>query len=211
MITKKYTKPQYWEEAKAFLIKNDKVLMKVITETDDNKYLQRTCTGFETLANAIIGQQISILAANSIAEKIKKNIGKINRGNINSASTAKLKNSGLSHRKILYLKDLARLACNKPNYFSNLNKLDDDHVISELCKLYGIGEWTAQMYLMFQMLRPNILPMGDVGFINSMKKVYNLSQDAEKRIIKITSNWNPYTTVGVWYIWRVTDPEVVQY
>ena len=211
MIIKKHNKPEYWEIAKSFLINKDQTLKKVIHIVDDNKFLQRTCSGFQTLANAIIGQQISILAADSITKKIHNNIGRITAKNICSASANKLRESGLSHRKIIYLKDLAKLVIDKPNYFSKLNKLDDADVVVELCKLYGIGEWTAQMYLIFQMLRPNVLPMGDVGFINSMKKVYNIEENFEKKIISIADNWKPYMTVGVWYVWRVTDPEVVQY
>ena len=211
MIIKKHHKPKYWEKAKSFLIKKDQTLKEVICKVDDDKFLKRTCTGFQTLANAIIGQQISILAADSITKKIHENIGRISIKNINSAPEDKLRKSGLSYRKIKYLKDLSKLASEKPNYFSNLNKLDDDNVVAELCKLYGIGEWTAQMYLIFQMLRPNVLPMGDVGFINSMIKVYNIEKNVDEKIINIAGNWIPYMTVGVWYIWRVTDPEIVQY
>ena len=83
--------------------------------------------------------------------------------------------------------------------------------VTRLCKLKGIGEWTAQMYLMFQLNRPNIMPMGDIGFINSAKRVYKIKEPVKKNIIKISKKWGNYKTIAVWYIWRITDPEVVQY
>ena len=99
-----------------------------------------------------------------------------------------------------------------PKFFYNFKYLTDASIIEELCLFKGIGEWTAQMYLIFQLNRQNVLPLGDLGFINSTVKLYDLPKvNNLKKIIKLSNNWHPYRTVAVWYIWRIIDPDVVQY
>ena len=211
MTTKYNQKPIYWEKAKKYLIKNDPVLRKIIKSINSNNFLLRNSTSFQTLANAIIGQQISVAAASSVLRKLKSKIKIISAKNIYSASKNVLANSGLSRQKITYLKILSEKFVKEPNYFYGFKNLEDDVIISRLCKLKGIGEWTAQMYLIFQLNRPNVLPLADIGFINSATRIYKLNKSKLSDIISISKKWGNYKTVAVWYIWRVIDPEVVQY
>ncbi len=211
-MTIKYNKkPIYWGKAKKYLIKNDPILRKIIKSINSNHFLLRNSTSFQTLANAIIGQQISIAAASSVLRKLESKIKIISAKNIYSTSKNVLANSGLSRQKITYLKILSEKFVKEPNYFYGFKNLEDDVIISRLCKLKGIGEWTAQMYLIFQLNRPNVLPLADIGFINSVTRIYKLNEPKLSDIISISKKWGKYKTVAVWYIWRIIDPEVVQY
>ena len=211
MLTKYNAKPDYWDKGRRYIIKNDIILRDIILSVDTSHSLTRTQSSFQTLAVAIIGQQISVAAASSVLSKLKINIKSLTANNLFSASNRLLKNSGLSRQKIEYLKILSEKFVKCPKFFYGFKHMDDEEVIAKLCELKGIGEWTAQMYLMFQLNRPNVMPMGDIGFINSAKRVYKIKEPVNKNIIKISKKWGNYKTIAVWYIWRITDPEVVQY
>ena len=204
-------KPEYWERAKKILRNNDPVLSKIISATPNNQYLTINKKPFETLANAIIGQQISVMAAASILRKLNSKIPSISAKNINKLHHMTLKSCGLSKQKILYLKILSNMCICKPTLFTDLKHLSNNDIICELTKLKGIGEWTAQMYLIFQLNRQDVVPMLDIGFINSFKKIYKINDIKSKKSEQILQSWKPYSTVAVWYIWRVIDPDVVQY
>ena len=204
-------KPEYWERAKKILRNNDPVLSKIISATPNNQYLTINKKPFETLANAIIGQQISVMAAASILRKLNSKIPSISAKNINKLHHMTLKSCGLSKQKILYLKILSNMCTCKPTLFTDLKHLSNNDIIAELTKLKGIGEWTAQMYLIFQLNRQDVVPMLDIGFINSFKKIYKINDIKSKKSEQILQSWKPYSTVAVWYIWRVIDPDVVQY
>ena len=204
-------KPEYWERAKKILRNNDPILSKIISATASNQYLTINKKPFETLANAIIGQQISVMAAASILRKLNSKIPSISAKNINKLHHMTLKSCGLSRQKILYLKILSNMCTCKPTLFTDLKHLSNNDIIDELTKLKGIGEWTAQMYLIFQLNRQDVVPMLDIGFINSFKKIYKINDINSKKSEQILQSWKPYSTVAVWYIWRVIDPDVVQY
>ena len=204
-------KPEYWERAKKILRNNDPILSKIISATASNQYLTINKKPFETLANAIIGQQISVMAAASILRKLNNKIPSISAKNINKLHHMTLKSCGLSRQKILYLKILSNMCTCKPTLFTDLKHLSNNDIIDELTKLKGIGEWTAQMYLIFQLNRQDVVPMLDIGFINSFKKIYKINDIKSKKSEQILQSWKPYSTVAVWYIWRVIDPDVVQY
>ena len=204
-------KPEYWEKAKKILRKNDPILSKIILATSSNQYLTINKKPFETLANAIIGQQISVMAAASILKKLNNKIPSISAKNINKLHHMTLKSCGLSRQKILYLRILSNMCICKPSLFTDLKHLSNNDIIAELTKLKGIGEWTAQMYLIFQLNRQDVVPMLDIGFINSFKKIYKINDIKSKKSEQILQSWKPYSTVAVWYIWRVIDPDVVQY
>ena len=204
-------KPEYWERAKKILRNNDPVLSKIISATPNNQYLTINKKPFETLANAIIGQQISVMAAASILRKLNNKIPSISAKNINKLHHMTLKSCGLSRQKILYLRILSKMCICKPSLFTDLKHLSNNDIIAELTKLKGIGEWTAQMYLIFQLNRQDVVPMLDIGFINSFKKIYKINDIKSKKSEQILQSWKPYSTVAVWYIWRVIDPDVVQY
>ena len=204
-------KPDYWDDAKSFLKKSDPLMKKIIQTTDNKQYLTINSTPFQTLANAIIGQQVSVSAASSMLKKLKLGINGFSPIKVRNATDIKLKRAGLSRQKIEYLKLLSEQFVKDSRYFNNLKRLEDDLVVDELVKLKGIGEWTAQMYLIFQLNRPNVMPMADIGFLNSAKKLYKIKEPIDKNLLKIAKNWGDYKTVAVWYIWRIIDPEVVQY
>ena len=212
MTNKYYKRPIYWNKAIDYLKKNDPILKQILIKAKRDIFLTRNCTPFQTLINAILGQQISVKAATSVAKKLQEKTKKINPTNIYNASAQKLRGCGLSKQKIVYLKEISKKFLAAPRFFYNFKYLDDETIIQKLCMLKGIGEWTAQMYLIFQLNRPNVLPLGDLGFINSTTKLYKLSSKNNlKKITELSNNWIPYKTVAVWHIWRIIDADVVQY
>ena len=212
MIKKKNKKPHYWLNAVKHLQSNDPVLSKLINKHRSKTYLISTNSVFITLTKIIIGQQISIEVANSIESKIKKLLGNINPKRILATPDQHLRNCGLSFRKVTYIKGVAEIIKSEPNFFSNLETLDDRDAIKELVKLYGIGLWSAEMFLIFHFNRQNILPLGDIGLINSYCKNYKIKRDVFiKKISKTRKLWEPYCTVATWYLWRDIDEDVVQY
>ena len=212
MIKKKSKKPCYWLNAVKHLQSNDPVLSKLINKHRSKTYLISENSTFITLTKIIIGQQISIEVANSIEGKIKKLLGNINPKKILATPDQHLRNCGLSFRKVTYIKGIAEIIKSKPSFFSKLESMEDTDAIKELVKLYGIGLWSAEMFLIFHFNRQNILPLGDIGLINSYCKNYKINRDVFiKKISKTRKLWDPYCTVATWYLWRDIDEDVVQY
>ena len=212
MIDKRNIKPHYWPKAVKHLQSNDPVLSNLINKHSSKSYLISVNSIFITLMKIIIGQQISIEVANSIETKIKKLLGKINPKKILDTPDQNLRNCGLSYRKVTYIKGVAEIIKSKPSFFSNIERLDDADAIKELVKLYGIGLWSAEMFLIFHLNRQNILPLGDIGLINSYCKNYKINRNVfVKKITKTRKLWEPYCTVATWYLWRDIDEDVVQY
>ena len=212
MIKKNNKKPHYWLNAVKHLQSNDPVLSKIINKHRSKTYLVSSNSIFVTLTKIIIGQQISIEVANSIESKIKKLLGNINPKKILATSDQDLRDCGLSFRKVTYIKGVAELIMRKPSFFSKLESMDDRDAIEELVKLYGIGSWSAEMFLIFHFNRQNILPLGDIGLINSYCKNYKINRNMFiKTISKTRKLWEPYCTVATWYLWRDIDEDVVQY
>lgn len=206
------TKPSYWAEAVSYLSIVDPVLYKIINKFDSDKFLTCTKTLFETFFSIITGQQISIEAANSIEQRVNERAKRITPKNILNLSDDDLRALGLSYRKVNYIKGIAKLILENPGYFTILCKMNDIEAVSALSKLYGIGPWSAEMFLIFQYNRPNILPLGDIGLINSFCKNYNVDKkEFEKIIVDYKKIWNPYCTVATWYLWRDIDEDIVQY
>ena len=212
MIKKQDKKPRYWQKAVNHLQSNDPVLSRLISKHKSKAYLVSKNSIFITLTKIIIGQQISIQVANSIESKIKKLLGNINPKRILATPDQHMRNCGLSFKKVTYIKGVAEIIKSEPDFFSNLETLDDRDAIKELVKLYGIGLWSAEMFLIFHFNRPNILPLGDIGLINSYCKNYKIKRDVFiKKISKTKKLWDPYCTVATWYLWRDIDEDVVQY
>ena len=212
MIKKQDKKPSYWQKAVNHLQSNDPVLSRLISKHKSKAYLVSKNSIFITLTKIIIGQQISIQVANSIESKIKKLLGNINPKRILATPDQHMRNCGLSFKKVTYIKGVAEIIKSEPDFFSNLETLDDRDAIKELVKLYGIGLWSAEMFLIFHFNRPNILPLGDIGLINSYCKNYKIKRDVFiKKISKTRKLWEPYCTVATWYLWRDIDEDVVQY
>ena len=209
-MTKKTKPPYYWYRAKKFLSKKDKKLAKIINKYDG--YLVSRNDPFYSLCRSIIGQQISVKAADSIWLKFEKIIKKIKPINLIKLSNAKLASIGLSRQKILYLKIIAKEFLNKTLDIKILQKMSDDEAIKSLVRIKGIGIWTAQMFLIFNLNRSNIFPFSDIGLIKAISKNYKKEYPLKKDELDYFKNkWHPYSTVATWYMWRSIDPVPVAY
>ncbi len=207
---KKTKPPHYWHKAKKFLSKKDKKLAKIINQYDG--YLVSRDDPFYSLCRSIIGQQISVKAADSIWLKFEKIIKKIKPINLIKLPKAKLASIGLSRQKILYLKIIAKEFFNKTLDIKNLQKMSDDEAIKSLVRIKGIGVWTAQMFLIFNLKRSNIFPFSDIGLIKAISKNYKKEYPLKKEELDYFKNkWHPYSTVATWYMWRSIDPVPVEY
>lgn len=207
---KKTKPPHYWHKAKKFLSKKDKKLAKIINQYDG--YLVSRDDPFYSLCRSIIGQQISVKAADSIWLKFEKIIKKIKPINLIKLPKAKLASIGLSRQKILYLKIIAKEFFNKTLDIKNLQKMTDDEAIKSLVRVKGIGVWTAQMFLIFNLKRSNIFPFSDIGLIKAISKNYKKEYPLKKEELDYFKNkWHPYSTVATWYMWRSIDPVPVEY
>jgi DNA-3-methyladenine glycosylase II len=204
-------KPFFWIKAKKELKKKDKKLGKII-DSYPKDFLFSKSDPFLTLARSIVGQQISVKAAQSVWDKLVLKIGKINPEIIYRSHTNTLKSSGLSRQKVIYLKNLSFAFLNKDIKINLWSKMSDDEIIEDLTQIKGIGRWTAEMFLIFNLCRADIFPLDDIGVIKGVCKVYNLKYPLEKKkLIQIGNKWKPYRSVATWYLWRSLDPIPVEY
>jgi DNA-3-methyladenine glycosylase II len=204
--------PFYWHKAKKILSKRDPILRKIINKFNKG-FLTTRKDPFFSLCRTIVGQQISTKAADSIwlrfEEKCKK---KIIPETILKLSSRSLKSVGLSRQKVSYLKNIAKSFKNKSFNIRDLKKMDDDLAIDYITKLKGLGVWSAQMFLMFNLNRPDIFPTKDIGLIRAISKNYKTSYPPSERFLnKISKIHSGYRTVFTWYMWRSIDPVDVEY
>ena len=212
MSSTKKSIPTYWSSGIKHLSSVDTILSSIIKKHKKQSYLKCTNTIFKTFFSIILGQQISIEAANSIERRIKSQIKRITPKNVLNTSDNNFRSMGLSFRKAQYIKGVASLIVRNRNFFSSLSKMNDDDAIAALSTLYGIGPWSAEMFLIFQYNRQNILPVGDIGLINSFCDNYNIDKkNFLKTILRYKKIWEPYCTVATWYLWRDIDEDIVQY
>ena len=201
-------KIDFWEKAKEHLCEKDKKLNNIIISAG-NVYLETSKDPFTTLFNSILGQQISVAAAESIKKRIVSKY-KITPKSFSNATIDDLRNCGLSRMKIKYLKDLSSKVLNQEILFDEIKLQDDNEVIKSLTKVNGIGNWTAEMFMIFYLGRPNILPINDIGIINSLVKIYG----EDKKNINFEKYfllWSPWNTVASWYLWRNIDQKIISY
>ena len=186
-----------------FVLNKDKKLKKIISSVGECK-IKTISNPFEALVEAIITQQISDSAGKSISKKFKNLFGKKypTPFDVIKLSRDEIKSVGLSRMKAEYIFDISQMIVDKKLNFKIFKKMSNEDVISELTKIRGIGKWTAEMYLIFALGRLDVFPLGDLGLINGIKKLYNLENPSTDEILKITNNWSPYRTIGTWYIWR---------
>ena len=200
-----------WKLAINDLIKKDKILKKIINKYKSEK-LQSKKNAFLTLAKSITGQQISVKAANSIWGKLEKKLNKVNSINILKSKKNEIAKCGFSKQKINYLLNLANFFKKNKNIEKKWKKIEDEKVIEDLVKIKGIGSWTAEMFLIFYLLRPNIFPSADIGLLRAISINYNLKYPLKKEEIeKFRKKWSPWSTVAIWYLWRSLDPIPVKY
>jgi DNA-3-methyladenine glycosylase II len=204
--------PFYWYKAKKILSKRDPILRKIINKFNKG-YLTSRKDPFFSLCRTIIGQQISTKAADSIWLKFEiKCKKKIVPETVLKLTSRNLKNAGLSRQKITYLKNIAKSFKNKSFNIRDLKKMDDNLAIDYITKLKGLGIWSAQMFLMFNLNRPDIFPVNDIGLIRAISKNYKTSYPPNKKFLnKISKIHSGYRSVFTWYMWRSIDPVDVEY
>tara|TARA_B110000438_G_C15637012_1_gene573557 strand:- start:134 stop:736 length:603 start_codon:yes stop_codon:yes gene_type:complete len=191
-----------YEDALVVLSK-DKKLKKIISNVGECR-IRTISNPFEALVEAIITQQISDSAGKVISFKFKNLFGKKypTPNDVVKLSVNEIKSVGLSRMKAEYILGISHMVIDKKLDFKIFKKMSNDEIISELTKIRGIGRWTAEMYLIFALGRKDVFPLGDLGLINGIKKLYDLENPTTEQILKITNNWIPYRTIGTWYIWR---------
>ena len=204
--------PKYWNKAKKILSKRDPILKKIIKKLNKG-YLTSKDDPFFSLCRTIVGQQISIKAADSIWLKFEiKCRKKIIPSRVLKLSSTGLKSAGLSRQKITYLKNIAKNFKNKSFNIKDLKKMNNDSAIQYITKLKGLGVWSAQMFLMFNLNRQDIFPTKDIGLLRAISKNYETSYPPSKRFLnKISKLHSGYRTVFTWYMWKSIDPVDVEY
>ena len=204
--------PVFWQRTKRILSKRDPVLRKIIKKYTKG-FLTTRNNPFFSLCRTIVGQQISTKAADSIWSKFEKKCKKnINPTTILKISSRNLKSTGLSRQKISYLKNIAKAFKNKSFDTRELKKMSDAEAINYITKLKGLGVWSAEMFLMFNLNRPNIFPIKDIGLLRAISKNYKTSYPPSKRFLdKISRLHAGNRTMFTWYMWRSIDPTDVKY
>ena len=204
--------PKYWHKAKKILSKKDPVLKKIIKKFNKG-FLKTRNNPFFSICRTIVGQQISTKAADSIWLKFEKKCKrKIVPNIVLKLPRSSLRSVGLSKQKIGYLKNVALSFKNKSFNVKELRKMDDDLAIEYITQLKGLGVWSAQMFLMFNLNRPDIFPIKDIGLIRAISKNYNTFYPPSQRFLnKISKLHSGYRSVFTWYMWRSIDPVDVEY
>ncbi len=204
--------PNYWGQACTELMKQDRIMKKIIPKFGSGFLITRG-DAFTTLARAIVGQQISVASAQAIWNRllvvVKK---KVSPKSILSLPIEDLRGVGLSSRKVEYIRDLADHFDAGRLHADQWKNMDDESVIRELSSIRGIGRWTAEMFLIFNMVRPDILPLDDVGLIRGISLNYFSGEPVTRHEAReVAANWAPWRTVATWYMWRSIDPIPVEY
>ena len=204
--------PKYWARAKKILSKKDKVMKKLINNYKDGSLVTRNDVFF-SLCKSIIGQQISVAAANSVFFKFKKKCkNKINARTVSKLSFSSLKSCGLSKQKVKGIKDLAKRILNKTFKPNLIKKMTDEEAIEYLSELRQVGRWSAEMILLFTFNRSNIWPLQDIGLLRAISNNYNKKYFPPKTFLnKLHKKFTPYCSVATWYLWRSIDDEPIQY
>lgn len=203
--------PGYWKQAVRELAAHDAVL-KRLTARYDGLALGSRGDAFSTLARAIVGQQISVKAAQSVWDRVMAEVSAMTPAALVQADAARLRGCGLSRRKIGYLQDLAARFHSGGLDAAEWAALDDEALIAELTQVRGIGRWTAEMFLIFHLARPDVLPLADLGLQRAISLHYNRGRLlSAARMRRIGAAWAPWRSVATWYLWRSLDPIPVEY
>ena len=203
--------PEYWMEACAHLSRKDRVMKKLIPQFG-NAILESRGDAFVTLARSIVGQQISVKAAQSVWDRFAGLSRKLTPAGVLKLKVDDMRAAGLSARKVEYLVDLALHFDSGAVHVKGWQDMDDEAIIAELVAIRGIGRWTAEMFLIVHLMRPNVLPLDDVGLINGISRNYFSGEPVSRSDAReVAHAWQPYCTVATWYIWRSLDPVPVAY
>ena len=203
--------PDYWEEACKHLSRKDRVMKRLIPNFGD-ACLESRGDAFVTLARSIVGQQISVKAAQTVWDRFAKLPSAMTPGNVLKLKVDDMRGCGLSMRKVEYLVDLALHFDSGAVHVKAWEDMSDELIITELIAIRGIGRWTAEMFLIFHLMRPNVLPLDDVGLINGVSQNYFSGEPVSRSDLReVAVAWAPYCSVATWYIWRSIDPVPVGY
>tara|TARA_Y100000994_G_scaffold20775_1_gene15125 strand:+ start:919 stop:1554 length:636 start_codon:yes stop_codon:yes gene_type:complete len=207
--------PSYWNKAKKYLSKKDKVMFNLIKKykSPSETVLTSRKDVFFSLCKSIIGQQISVAAANSVFLKFKKKCkNKITAKVVSKLTTTQLKSCGLSRQKVKGIKSLAQQVLKRKFNPKLIPKMSDEEAIIYLSQLRQIGRWSAEMILLFTYNRPNIWPIQDIGLLRAISKNYKKKYlPPESYVNLLKKKFSPYCSVATWYLWRSIDPEPIQY
>jgi DNA-3-methyladenine glycosylase II len=194
--------PRYWSTATRALASCDPVLARLI-ETHRAFEVGSRGDAFQTLARAIVGQQISVKAAQSVWQRLVAAVGTMTPATVADADCAQLRAAGLSARKAEYVQDLARRFHDGLIEPAGWSKLPDEAIVEQLIAVRGIGRWTAEIFLIFSLARPDVLPLADLGLQRALSLNYNRGRPlGERRIRAVTGPWAPWRSVATWYMWR---------
>ena len=207
--------PDFWDDACKHLSKRDRVMRKLIPTFGEGR-LESRGDAFTTLARSIVGQQISVKAAQSVWERfvaLTSGSGKrLLPNDVLALEAAQIRAAGLSARKVEYLCDLAQHFQSGAVHPARWRDMDDEAIIEELVAIRGIGRWTAEMFLIFHLLRPNVLPLDDIGLVKGISVNYFSGEPVSRAEVReVGDAWAPFRSVATWYIWRSLDPLPVEY
>ena len=199
-------KPHWWDEANKFLLQDD--LLGPIVKQHQGESLVGKGDLFATFVNSIVGQQISVIAADSIWNRLKDMVGEITPKQVSSFTHAEIAACGLTKSKATYILGVAE---NPDGFLSpNWDKLTDSEIHKHFVSFKGIGPWTAEMLMIFSLLRPNIFSIGDIGLVKAVKILVPEAETKED-VLQGAERWSPYKTAACWYLWRRLDPVPVAY
>ncbi len=203
--------PDYWAEACAHLARRDRVMKRLIPRFG-NACLESRGDAFVTLARSIVGQQISVKAAQSVWNRFEALTRRLTPASLLKLKVDDMRAAGLSARKVEYLVDLAQHFADGRLHADQWQSMDDEDIIAELVAIRGIGRWTAEMFLMFHLLRPDVLPLDDVGLIKGISTNYFSGEPVSRSEAReVGEAWAPWRSVATWYMWRSLEPIPVAY
>ena len=203
--------PPYWQEAKAHLCSQDPIIRGLIESYPQDILLNQN-NPFYTLTRAIVGQQISVKAADAVWKRLEAKLEKVSPDHYLAVEPEILRQIGLSRQKISYITCIAEAFNHQVLTPEQWEMMEDEAIAKQLMNVRGIGRWTAEMFLIFHLHRPNILPLSDLGLFNAINRYYGEGKTLSKaQMLELSQQWQPYCTVATWYLWRGLDPVVVQY
>ena len=208
-------KPEYWDRAKRALARRDPV-MQAIMRRHPRVHLVSRGDPFQTLARAIVGQQISVKAAQSVWDRFATLLPapatRLSPQGVLALEAATMRSAGLSARKVEYLRDLSKHFEGGLVHVRQWQQMDDEAIIDELVAIRGIGRWTAEMFLIFHLMRPDVLPLDDLGLLKGISVNYFSGEPVSRAEAReVGDAWAPFRSVATWYIWRSLDPVPVEY
>ena len=208
-------RPAYWSRAKRALAKSDPTMARIIAEHPRVGLVSRG-DAFSTLARSIVGQQISVKAADAVWGRFCASCGELTPKSVLRRRATTLRSCGLSERKVEYIRDLCDHFISGRVDPASFSGQDDEAIIAELTDIRGIGRWTAEMFLIFNLLRPNVLPLDDLGLLRAVSLHYLdgeaiTGREGRTRVEALATGWAPWRSVATWYLWRSLDPVPVEY